>query len=140
MRAIVLDREDRCLTIENASRNGRVITVRNGEYAMRGVSWAWGRPAYPRRYFALQYIPFIGPFIANYFFLHQTFVLIAPGVPSTLEPQTNTLIPSMSDEQSLSVMEAHADAMALGHHGMNWQTVVALGAVAVAILAILARV
>src|SRR3990172_5521668 len=112
MRALILDREDRCARIVNVKRSGRVIVYGDKEYAMRGVSWAWGRPAYPRSLFALQFVPIIGPILSRRFFL-DTFVILAEGVPVSLEPQSNTLEQSMTDEQALAIMEAHAEASSL---------------------------
>lgn len=136
MRSITLDREERCVRIEPVRRNGNVLFRGNGEYAMRGVSWAWGRPAYPRHIFALQFIPFIGPFIARYVFLSQTNVFIAPGIMSVLEPRFNALDSPMTDEQALSVMEAHAEAMSLGRKQFPVAMVVAVVAAIVGFLAV----
>jgi hypothetical protein len=138
MKAFVLDREERCAKIAGAKRERNVIYYKDGEYAMRGVSWAWGSPMYPRRYFVLQFIPLVGPFLSGWLIRRDTFVFIAPGVPSTLEPRSNTLEQSMTDEQALAIMEAHAESMSIGRSGMNPILIVALGAMAVAGLAIVA--
>lgn len=136
MRALVLDRNERTLKIEGVRREGNVLFRGNGEYAMRGVSWAWGRPAYPRYLFAIQHIPFVGPFVANYLFTRDTIMLIADGVPSTLEPQSTTLAQSLTDEQALSIMEAHSESMSIGKAGMSPMLIVALAAMGVAAIAI----
>lgn len=138
MKAMELDREDRVGRIVDVQRNGRTLTRDNKEYAMCGVSWAWGKPMYPRRYFLLQFVPFIGPLLCAFLLTRDTFVLVAPGVPTTLEPRSNTLEQSMTDEQAMSVMEAHAESMSIGRQGTNPILIVALGAMAVAGLAIVA--
>src|SRR3989304_3578800 len=107
MRAFVLDRTTRTAIIETVRREGQTIVRKNGQYAMRGVSWAWGSPMYPRWIWGLNFIPFIGPPIANYVLSRGTFAIVAKGVPSTLEPQEDGLMQSMTDEQAKAIMEAH---------------------------------
>lgn len=140
MRAFVLDRADRTVRIERVRREGTILYRGDGEYAMRGVSWAWGSPAYPRHIFAVSFVPFIGPAIANWLFKRTTLVFIAEGVPATLEPRSVTLDQSMTDEQAKAIMEAHAEAFSLGRPQLNPLVLLALGAMAVAALAIVALI
>ena len=140
MRAFVLDLGERSVRIENVRRKGDIIFRGDGEYAMRGVSWGWDAPAYPRGIFALQFIPFIGPIIARKAFLMQTNVFIAPGIPCVLEPRFKSLDPPLTDEQALSIMEAHAEAMSLGRKGISPMAIVAIGAIAIAFLAVVSLI
>lgn len=140
MNVIALDRQDRCVSVEIATRQGRVIYRKGKEYAMRGVSWAWGKPAYPRRYFLLQFLPIFGPFIANYFFIHSTMAIVADGVPATMEPQEDRLVQSVTDEQALAIMEAHQESMSIGKQGLSPLAIVAILACVVAVFAILAAI
>jgi len=139
MRALVLDRSDRTARIENVRRDGKVIMRKNAQYAMHGVSWAWGTPMYPQGIWLVNFVPIVGPVIARRL-LRGTFVILADGVPSSLEPQDDTIVQSMTDEQAKAIMEAHAEALAIGKSGMNPMFLVALGAMAVAAIAIIALV
>lgn len=114
MKAFVLDRQTRTARIEDVRRESQVIYRKDGQYAMKGVSWAWGVPMYPRRFWFISFVPFIGPFISAWALTRDTFAIIADGVPSTLEPESDSIVPSMTDKQALSIMEAHAEAMSIG--------------------------
>jgi len=114
MRAFVLDRSERTGRIESVRRDGQVLTRKNAQYAMRGVSWAWSRPMYPRWIWFLSFIPFIGPFISNYILTRDTFVFIATGIPFTLEAPSEDFVPSMTDQQAKVIFEAQAEIMGIG--------------------------
>jgi len=114
MRAFVLDRSERTGRIESVRRDGQVLIRKDAQYAMRGVSWAWSRPMYPRWIWSLSFIPFVGPFISNYILTRDTFVLIATGTPVTLEAPSEELVPSMTDQQAKAIFEAHAESMGIG--------------------------
>lgn len=141
MRALVLDRTERSATIESVRREGRIIMRKNAQYAMKGVSWAWGKPMYPRWIYALNFVPVIGPVLSR-MALRGTFVFVADGVATTLEPQEESAIfvQSMTDEQAKAIMEAHAEALAIGSSGMNPMIIVALVAMVVAAIAVVALV
>ena len=108
---------------------------------MRGVSWAWGRPMYPRSIWILSFIPFVGPFLSMTLLRRDTFAILADGVPSTMEPQGDEIVQSMTDQQAKSIMEGHSEAMSIGSHGFDPIVIVllvSLGINALAILGLLA--
>ena len=137
MKAIVLDRAERVVGIENVKRDGQIVSRKEGTYTLRGVSWAWATPAIPWNLYVLQFVPFIGPFLAMRLLTRQTVVLITPGVNTTLEPRDTNLINSITDRESLSIMEAHAEASSLASRRMSFMEILAVGSIAIAVIAVL---
>jgi len=140
MRAFVMDRAERTVGIERVRRDGNVIFRSGMSYAIKGVTWAWRAPAFPRLWFAITFIPIIGPILFRKIWMMDTSVFLVEGIPTVFEPRTREnqsyFEPVLTDKEAFAVMEAYADVMAIGKQPVPWAMLFALGVVCVIALGV----